>query len=248
MKRRMQRIFGGAEVAPGLTWRQFVAIVCAFWLYVTVSNVLYAYGMRMGISKFTTVLLYAPWNVRVLQHVLLLPALLASFWASLIINWRPLWLGISLQVTLGAAFAAMAYPAMMLSELLFGDAMHDPSQAMGTSHIWQDPAMPSMWFASFIAFLPSYGFGVALVRGTMIYKRFRDAELRVAALERETNAARLAALRMQLSPHTLFNLLHTIRGNIEWDPRVRASDGRPTGGLAAQAAPCGRARLLAARR
>jgi len=25
-------------------------------------------------------------------------------------------------------------------------------------------------------------------------------------------AARLAALRMQLSPHTLFNLLHTIRG------------------------------------
>jgi sensor histidine kinase YesM len=24
---------------------------------------------------------------------------------------------------------------------------------------------------------------------------------------------------MQLSPHTLFNLLHTIRGNIEWDPR-----------------------------
>jgi LytS/YehU family sensor histidine kinase len=29
----------------------------------------------------------------------------------------------------------------------------------------------------------------------------------------------LAALRMQLSPHTLFNLLHTIRGHIEWDPK-----------------------------
>ncbi len=24
---------------------------------------------------------------------------------------------------------------------------------------------------------------------------------------------------MQLSPHTLFNLLHTIRGYIEWDPK-----------------------------
>src|SRR3984957_14284251 len=24
---------------------------------------------------------------------------------------------------------------------------------------------------------------------------------------------------MQLSPHTLFNLLHTIRGHIEWDPK-----------------------------
>ena len=43
--------------------------------------------------------------------------------------------------------------------------------------------------------------------------------MRLAALEREWSAARLAALRMQLSPHTLFNLLHTIRGHIEWDPK-----------------------------
>jgi LytS/YehU family sensor histidine kinase len=42
-------------------------------------------------------------------------------------------------------------------------------------------------------------------------------------LERKWSAARLAALRMQLSPHTLFNLLHTIRGNIEWEPRVAQS-------------------------
>jgi two-component system LytT family sensor kinase len=47
--------------------------------------------------------------------------------------------------------------------------------------------------------------------------------LRLAALEREWSAARLAALRMQLSPHTLFNLLHTIRGQIEWDPKTAQS-------------------------
>jgi LytS/YehU family sensor histidine kinase len=28
---------------------------------------------------------------------------------------------------------------------------------------------------------------------------------------------------MQLSPHTLFNLLHTIRGNIVWDPPAAQS-------------------------
>jgi two-component system, LytTR family, sensor kinase len=44
--------------------------------------------------------------------------------------------------------------------------------------------------------------------------------LQRSALEREWSAARLAALRMQLSPHTLFNLLHTIRGHIEWDPKA----------------------------
>ncbi len=210
--------FHGDGTAHGIGRRQFLALVCVFWLYVTINNVLYTYGLRIGISKFTNALLFAPWNVRVLQHALLLPALLAAYRASLIVDWRPLWFGISFQVTLAAAFAAMAYPAMMLSELALG-AMHDPTQAAGISHIWQDPAMPSLWFASFMAFLPSYGFGLALIRATIIYKRFRDAELQVAALERESNAARLAALRMQLSPHTLFNLLHTIRGNIEWDPR-----------------------------
>jgi two-component system, LytTR family, sensor kinase len=46
----------------------------------------------------------------------------------------------------------------------------------------------------------------------------RDSQLRSAALERALTQAHLAALRMQLSPHTLFNLLHTIRGQISWDP------------------------------
>jgi sensor histidine kinase YesM len=70
-----------------------------------------------------------------------------------------------------------------------------------------------------VNFIPAYGFGLALVTGLALYTRFRNSELRVAALEREWTAARLAALRMQLSPHTLFNLLHTIRGYIEWDPK-----------------------------
>jgi two-component system LytT family sensor kinase len=35
--------------------------------------------------------------------------------------------------------------------------------------------------------------------------------------------ARLTALRMQLSPHTLFNLLHTIRGQINPEPEIARS-------------------------
>ena len=54
--------------------------------------------------------------------------------------------------------------------------------------------------------------------GFAFYQRLRDSQLRSAALERALTRAHLAALRMQLSPHTLFNLLHTIRGQIAWDP------------------------------
>ena len=77
-----------------------------------------------------------------------------------------------------------------------------------------------LWLASFVNFLPTYGFGLALVTGA----RALHALSRSPSCERTAARARVergtpAALRMQLSPHTLFNLLHTIRGHIEWDPK-----------------------------
>jgi LytS/YehU family sensor histidine kinase len=66
----------------------------------------------------------------------------------------------------------------------------------------------------------TYSFGVLLVTAFAHYQRFRDAEVRNWTLEQGWANARLAALRMQLSPHTLFNLLHTIRGHINKEPQV----------------------------
>jgi hypothetical protein len=175
--------------------------------------------MRTGIARMTNISLFAPWDVRVLQHLLLLPVLLVSFWASLRIQWRPLLIALPLQVILGTAFAAIAYPAMIVSEMSLGSAEWHESAMTHVSNPWVDPYFLSLWLASFVNFLPTYGFGLALVTGLALYTRFQNSELRLAALEHEWSAARLAALRMQLSPHTLFNLLHTIRGHIEWDPK-----------------------------
>jgi hypothetical protein len=210
--------------AGGLSRRQFLAIVGLFWLYVTLSNVLYAYSMGTSIGNATTEPLFAPWNMRVLQHALLLPLVLVSFWASLRVQWRPLWVALPLQILLGAAFAAVAYPAMLLSQVLLGGAAWE-QHMMGhmSGPFSASPALLAMWLASFVSFLPAYGFGLAMVTGIALYTRVRNSEMRLAALERDWSAARLAALRMQLSPHTLFNLLHTIRGHIDWDPAVAQS-------------------------
>lgn len=199
--------------------RQFAGIVCLFWAYVALNNVLYAYGMNVGIAHEGSEPLFVGWQVRVLQHLLLFPVLLVSYWASLRIRWRPLWLAIPLQVTLGAAFAALARPVLIVASMLLG--VHDMNAKMVPhgAESWFDQSSLSLWLASFVNILPAYGFGLALITGLALFTRFRDAELRVAALEREWSSARLAALRMQLSPHTLFNLLHTIRGQIEWDPK-----------------------------
>ena len=161
--------------------------------------------------------MFAPWDARVLQHLLLLPFLLVSYWASLRIQWRPLLAAVPLQVILATVFAALAYPAMIIAEMACGEAGTAPHGH--ASHADPDPlfllavARELREFPAGLRLRPRAGDGLAL------YTRFRDSELQRAALEREWSAARLAALRMQLSPHTLFNLLHTIRGHIEWDPK-----------------------------
>ena len=87
---------------------QFLGIVGLFWVYVTVSNLLYGYSMSAGIARVTNVMVFATWDTRLMQHLLLLPMLLVSFWASLKVQWRPLLIALPLQVILGAVFSAMA--------------------------------------------------------------------------------------------------------------------------------------------
>jgi signal transduction histidine kinase len=190
----------------GLSSRQFLAIVCSFWVFATLSDVLWAYGMRTGIARVTDVPLFAEWQSRVLQHLLLLPFLLVSFWASLRVQWRPLWVAAPLQI-------------IVSNIVLQGPEWHEHVMDHVSTPFYRDATFLSFWVASFVSFLPAYGFGLALVTGLALYTRFQKSELHVAALELEWSSARLAALRMQLSPHTLFNLLHTIRGHIEWDPK-----------------------------
>lgn len=195
-------------------------IVTAFWAYVAASNVLYAHSMQQSLSAAHLTDFFAGWQARLLQHLFLYPLLLAAVWASLLMGWQPLRRALPLQLLMGGAFAAAASPALWLGEWLMTDSMHYQetwASAAGVMHEMPGSEVP-IWLASATTFLLTYGFCVALVSGFDFYRRLRDAQIRAAALERALTAAHLASLRMQLSPHSLFNLLHTIRGQIDWDP------------------------------
>ena len=189
--------------------RSQLAILTAFWVYVTISNVLYARSMSDSLDPSGTADLFAPWTARVLQHLLLYPVLVVCVRVSLRLGWRPLLRALPIQLLLALLFAVLGAPLMDGAEMLIGNH--------GSMNHNLLPEIP-LWIASATGFLLTYGFGLALISGFTLYQRFRDSELRRAALERAWSGARLAALRMQLSPHTLFNLLHTIRGQIIWDP------------------------------
>jgi hypothetical protein len=202
------------------TWPQ-LAILSAFWVYVMLSNVLYARSMSASLDPMGSAHFFASWQARVLQHLFLYPILIGCVRASFRIGWRPAWRIWPIQILLAVIFAALAMPLLVVSETLIGDPdHHDISMSM--SSILHDSKFP-MWVASTTNFLLAYGFGLALIIGYALVQRFRDSELRLAALGRAWSSARLSALRMQLSPHTLFNLLHTIRGQIIWDPPAAQS-------------------------
>jgi hypothetical protein len=163
---------------------------------------------------------FAPWRSRVLPHARRFPVLLGCYCLSLRLDWKPLWWKLPVQLLMGLGFALLARPAILWAEMILTG--HKPGDegwdAPHTLPFWLSEKMFTQWIASFTDSLIKYGFGLALLTGFVLYKRYRDTQSRIALLERQWASARLAALRMQLSPHTLFNLLHTIRGNIAWDP------------------------------
>jgi hypothetical protein len=202
------------------SFRPSLAVLTVFWAYVALSNILYASTMGQSLRAVNVTHFFAPWDARLVQHLLLYPFLILCVWASLRLGWRPLWRRLPVQLLLAAGFASIASPALVLGEVIMGEwygkhAM--PEQWASWAEFLAGPALPT-WAASATSTLVTYGFGLALISGFAFYQRLRDAQLRGAALERALTAAHLAALRMQLSPHTLFNLLHAIRGQIAWDP------------------------------
>lgn len=70
-----------------------------------------------------------------------------------------------------------------------------------------------------------YGIGIywltlLIDRALVYYQRYRQEEVRVARLEAQLSQAQLAALKMQLHPHFLFNTLHAISALVQEDPEA----------------------------
>jgi uncharacterized membrane protein YhaH (DUF805 family) len=206
--------------SPAIARRTDVILLTVFWAYVTVTNIMWGTSMQASLAANGVTHVFAMWDARLVQHLLLFPALVGGMWLSRRTGWQPLRRAIPLQLIIGIGFAALGNPLMDVAEAMLGvHPWHDirvPGQWVLNDHY---PGRQSLlWVASASTFLINYAFGLALLTGFDFYRRYRDGQVRTEALERSLSAAHLTALRMQLSPHTLFNLLHTIRGHVTWDP------------------------------
>ena len=201
-------------------WRQIARIVTPFWLYVTVANL--ATGALLT-GDFDPSYLVS----RGLQHLVLLPILIACYRAALHIGW-PVTGRVNaalLHLALGVAFAFITRFVLWAT---FSLVMWDP--------VWLTPAsmellpeLRAIGLAFLVFFLP-YWAGLALLVGVLSFRRIRDVTLRAAHVESEYVKARLQVLHGQLNPHFLFNTLHSVYGLIDEQPAtartmlVRLSD------------------------
>jgi two-component system LytT family sensor kinase len=74
--------------------------------------------------------------------------------------------------------------------------------------------------ANFHSTLPTYWMVILAYSAFDFYARLRDKDVRASQLEASLSEARLAALRMQLRPHFLFNSLNSISTLIQDEPRA----------------------------
>src|SRR5437764_230864 len=69
---------GREALAAGRSFWPHLTVLTAFWVYVALSNVLYANSMQASLSSMKIEHVFAAWDARLIQHLLLYPLFLLS--------------------------------------------------------------------------------------------------------------------------------------------------------------------------
>ena len=120
------------------------------------------------------------------------------------------------QLALALGFSMLGFWMMLVGALVLHAVFGTHADPFGifTKGDW------AVWVSSTATGLLAYGFGLTLIAVVATYRRYHQLRLRNSELRRDWAGARLAALRTQLSPHTLFNVLHTIQARMSGEPEV----------------------------
>jgi len=63
------------------SFRPVLGVLTVFWIYVALSNVMYANNMQASLSVMKVENVFAHWDARILQHLLLYPLFILCMWA-----------------------------------------------------------------------------------------------------------------------------------------------------------------------
>lgn len=178
--------------------------VCAFALLWTLS-VAHYYFMSSDPAQRADFMVPA---MRVVQHLLLLPLLIGSYFLAALLfasEGRP-WRVLLEQLALLLAFSLLVRPVYFL-------AMHlgpgGESEPLDFAH-FADAMDLDSWLSTALNYSLVYALGLFILFGLIVLAKYRQEQLRAAAMRANWLQAQLETLRVQLHPHFLFNTLNTI--------------------------------------
>jgi len=204
------------EDAPALSAQGRLALVSLVAFLVCVYALLWNFSVvryySMGLTPITDIATPA---ARVLQHALLLPVLIATYYLA---TSAQAMRGGALRVLprqLGSlfAFVFLVRPLLVLaSELTTKGGMHPL-----LPYLVQDIDLNS-WLSTALNYSLVYALGLFLLFGLIAFANYRQEQLRSEALRANWLQAQLETLRVQLHPHFLFNTLNTISARVTAQP------------------------------
>lgn len=196
-----------ANLSAAALLRLAVAVavpVCAFALLWTLS-VAHYYFMSSDPAQRADFMAPA---LRVVEHLLLLPLLTGSYFLAALVfagSGRPRRVLVE-QLALLLAFSLLVRPVYFLAMRLGPDGESEP---LDFSH-FADAMDLDSWLSTALNYSLVYALGLFILFGLIVLAKYRQEQLRAAAMRANWLQAQLETLRLQLHPHFLFNTLNTI--------------------------------------
>src|SRR5215470_1837065 len=164
-----KELTAAAAPATRARFRPYLWLLTAFWVYVLISNLMYANNMQASLSLMKVEHVFAASDARMLQHLVLYPLFILCMWRALRAGWQPLRRKLPVQIAFALGFSILASPALMLGEKISYAWWGFPSEHsmkdmkdMGGWGAFLASELPT-WIASATNFLVTYCFGLALV-------------------------------------------------------------------------------------
>src|SRR6185503_14594708 len=186
-------------------------ISLVLWSYATLSDIVMVYYQQQFFGTDGGRIVFVDMWSRWLQHLLLLPPLIAGYWAAVWMYQRstrlwPMW---AAQVAIGIVYSVIYRPMFFIAiALVHGRPDYFMSDPTGMGEMLLGSVF--VWISNATSRFALYFLGVFLL--VTLFSRLDLAEerLRMERLSTEWLSIKLRTLQWQINPHFLFNSLNTV--------------------------------------
>ena len=219
-----QQIRRIARMKRPLEWRTLFIVITVFWAYVSLSVVAQWELMHQALPRMPV----TQTPVNALTCVLLYPVLLALTALSYRVGYdlRRWYAIVPVHVGLAFIFGMAARPLLIISKAFVDDIPIAEAFDVMDGHARNFGVVLKLYGSMAVQDGMHYLVLQAVMAGLTFYNRYRHEQALRAEIVAQYARARLSALRMQISPHFLYNTLSAIAGLVRSNPT--AAEGMVT--------------------